>query len=243
MDNLFVHTEFQAKDVQQAMKWYGELFGWDTNYMPEMNYATFSDGRTGGGFYSNDNYHGTISYVRVDNYKDTLAKVKDTGGKVVVEPVAMEGLGTFAILADPAGNYFGVIQFESNEAPPPQPKQYANFITHIEFRAQDIAKLLDWYAAVFSWEVNHIPEMNYGMIMTSKDENAVTGGVSQLGESGPMAIAYIHVDDVDAIWKKAIESGAKSVSEPFDVPTVGRMAHFADNHGNVIGILKYAQPE
>jgi uncharacterized protein len=37
-------------------------------------------------------------------------------------------------------------------------------------------------------------------------------------------LAYLAVDDVDAVLEAAKAAGAKVVREPFDVPTVGRVA-------------------
>ena len=57
-----VHIEFSAKDRQEAGKFYSELFGWKVEQMPEMNYATFDDGKgLGGGFnpITEDNPAGT----------------------------------------------------------------------------------------------------------------------------------------------------------------------------------------
>ena len=49
---------------------------------------------------------------------------------------------------------------------------------------------------------------------------------------------YVATDDVDASVERATSTGATTVTEPMDIPTVGRMAIVADPTGAVIGLYK-----
>jgi uncharacterized glyoxalase superfamily protein PhnB len=44
-------------------------------------------------------------------------------------------------------------------------------------------------------------------------------------------------DDVDALWSRAIESGAEGLSEPHDEPWGQRVAYVRDCEGNLVGIV------
>ena len=46
----------------------------------------------------------------------TAAKAAEAGGQVAVGPFDIEGVGRFAVLADPQGVYFGVISVEPASA-------------------------------------------------------------------------------------------------------------------------------
>ena len=46
----------------------------------------------------------------------TAAKAAEAGGQVAVDPFDIEGVGRFAVLADPQGVYFGVISVEPASA-------------------------------------------------------------------------------------------------------------------------------
>jgi PhnB protein len=54
------------------------------------------------------------------------------------------------------------------------------------------------------------------------------------GQWQPMPAAiYVYVDDVDALYQRALRAGAVSVEPPRDQPYGDRMAHVEDPHGNV----------
>ena len=56
---------------------------------------------------------------------------------------------------------------------------------------------------------------------------------------GSISSIYVYVPDVDQAFKKALESGAKSVSEPEDKPYQERGAGVRDGYGNTWWIATY----
>ena len=72
-----VHIEFSARDRGEAAKFYTEVFGWETQDMPEMNYTTFDVGQgPGGGFnpIGEQVKAGDVSvYIGTDDIDATLA--------------------------------------------------------------------------------------------------------------------------------------------------------------------------
>lgn len=50
------------------------------------------------------------------------------------------------------------------------------------------------------------------------------------------AFLYVYVDDADAIFKRAISAGARSIEEPMDTPYGDRRAMVEDPFGNVFQI-------
>lgn len=110
----FVHIEISANDRQAASKFYNELFGWEVEQMPEMNYATFETGDGPGGGFSpigeNNPEGSVIVYVSTDNIPDTLAQVVKLGGKVLVPQTEIPGMGWFAMFSDPTGNQLGLFK-------------------------------------------------------------------------------------------------------------------------------------
>jgi predicted enzyme related to lactoylglutathione lyase len=51
-----------------------------------------------------------IQYITVDDCDQTLARAKQNGAAVILEPVDAEGVGRFGILRDPLGGIIGVIK-------------------------------------------------------------------------------------------------------------------------------------
>lgn len=107
-----VHVEISANDREAAGQFYTDLFGWDVQQRPEMNYATFdTKNGPGGGFFpvSNENPAGTVLvYVGTDDIEATLAKAESLGGKTVVPKTEIPNIGWFAFFKDPTGNQIGL---------------------------------------------------------------------------------------------------------------------------------------
>jgi len=103
-----VHIEISANNLVEAGQFYSKLFGWKTEQIPAMNYATFAaEGGPGGGFnpVSADAPAGTVLvYINSDDIEADLAKVAQLGGTVLVHKTEIPGEGWFGIFADPTGN-------------------------------------------------------------------------------------------------------------------------------------------
>jgi uncharacterized protein len=108
-----VHVEISANDLQAASKFYGELFGWKIEHIPEMNYATFEtgEGEVGGGLnpITDSNPAGTVAvYVNTDDIEASLKKAESLGGKTVFPKTEIPGMGWFGLFSDPTGNVLGL---------------------------------------------------------------------------------------------------------------------------------------
>jgi len=65
------------------------------------------------------------------------------------------------------------------------------------------------------------------------DSMVMIGGAGTWnGEPMPAAI-YLYMNDVDAVYKRALQAGAASLSEPADQPYGDRIAGVKDSFGNV----------
>ena len=103
-----VHIEFSAQDREAAAQFYSEVFGWQIQQIPEMNYATFeAKGGPGGGFnpVSEKNPAGTVLvHIASDDIEASLAKIESLGGTILVPKTEIPQVGWFAIFVDPTGN-------------------------------------------------------------------------------------------------------------------------------------------
>ena len=104
-----VHVEIPAADQESTGKFYSELFGWNYQAYPEMDYAMFeAEGGPGGGFPKVDGQMVTpgavLVYVGTDDIEASLAKAEALGGSTVVPKTEIPGQGWFAIFSDPTGN-------------------------------------------------------------------------------------------------------------------------------------------
>ncbi|HEX5504461.1 MAG TPA: VOC family protein [Thermomicrobiales bacterium] len=100
-----VHVEIPARDRAAATKFYGDLFGWQTEDHAEMDYSTFAaEGGPGGGFTTSGETGKVLIFVGTDDIDASLAKVESLGGKTVQPKMEIPGVGWFGTFSDPAGN-------------------------------------------------------------------------------------------------------------------------------------------
>lgn len=103
-----VHIEIPAADLQEAGKFYQELFGWEVEHIPEMNYATWSSGPgEGGGFnpLSHDvKPNEVMIYVNSEDIEADLKKAASLGASVIQEKMEIPNVGWFGVFKDLTGN-------------------------------------------------------------------------------------------------------------------------------------------
>jgi uncharacterized protein len=113
MTGEVIHFEVVGKDLAALQSFYGEVLGWKTREVPEMNYAFVEkegDGIAGGLGTSQDGGPGHVTfYVSTDDPQATLDKAEALGGKTVM-PVTELPMVTLAMFADPEGHVIGLVK-------------------------------------------------------------------------------------------------------------------------------------
>jgi predicted enzyme related to lactoylglutathione lyase len=123
MPNRVIHFELQADDIERAKKFYEKTFGWeiekvmdaDKGGMDYWSLRTGSEGEAGisGGMYRRPADRKLTTYdctIAVDNIDNSIAAVKNNGGKIRQEKMMIPGVGWFAGAIDTEGNIFGIMQ-------------------------------------------------------------------------------------------------------------------------------------
>ena len=112
MPGQFIHVEIPCTDFEKAKKFYEEVFGWKTNYMPERAYMLFeTGGGLDGGFYKSSEHagrQGVINYIDVEDIEKTLEAITLHGGATIASKTPVESSGWFALFSDPDGNVLGL---------------------------------------------------------------------------------------------------------------------------------------
>ncbi len=124
MSNSVVHFEIPADDRERAQTFYSDAFGWNIQYMPEMEYSalmtTDSDeqgmpttpGAINGGLAKRSapmSEQPTIT-IGVDDIDKALEKVSSAGGSAVGEKIQVADMGWAAYFKDSEGNVIGLWQ-------------------------------------------------------------------------------------------------------------------------------------
>ncbi len=121
-DRTLVWTELVTDDTAKAATFYGGLFGWtrESWASSEMDYSILKRGAAmAAGLMAKTPDMGPVPnhwmpYFGTADCAATVKKAASLGGACIVEPMAVPGVGTMAVLADPQGAHFSVMQF----APP-----------------------------------------------------------------------------------------------------------------------------
>ena len=116
MKNPFVHVELNSPDPAKAKAFYGKLFQWQLEDMPnpgvsDHSYTVIKVGEGTGGGIMKQVPHGPagwIPYVLVDDLRVATDKAKSLGGKVMKEPFEVMGMGWISFIQDPTGAVLGL---------------------------------------------------------------------------------------------------------------------------------------
>ncbi len=116
--SALIWNELDTRDLAGSEAFYGTVFGWtaETQTAPGGNYTTFSlggDSVAGMMEITADFPPGVppnwLAYFAVEDCEDAVAKVVELGGSVRMAPMTVP-IGTFAVLGDPHGAVFAVVQ-------------------------------------------------------------------------------------------------------------------------------------
>ena len=114
MANPFAYVELHTKDATQAKDFYRKLFDWSTSDSETpMGPYTMIDAKDGipAGLMKDERspVPHWLPYVKVDDVSASVRKVKDLGGRVLMDVMQIPE-GTYAVIADPGGAALGLWQ-------------------------------------------------------------------------------------------------------------------------------------
>jgi predicted enzyme related to lactoylglutathione lyase len=228
-------------DRDAAAAFYTQLFGWDAARGDA--YSMFRlRGREVAGLGSPGPAGAPVAwttYVWVESADATAAKVREAGGKVVVDPFDSLDGGRMTILEDPAGALFAAWQPGEHRGAQVvnEPGAWAMSL----LSTPDPAGATAFYGAVFGWESEdfggatmcRLPGYVGGEPQQPVPRDVVA--VMTAGEAGWTPDFW--VADADATAAKAAELGGTVIMPPFDTG-VGRTAVLADPDGAAFSISK-----
>jgi predicted enzyme related to lactoylglutathione lyase len=109
----------------------------------------------------------------------------------------------------------------------------ANKIDYFEIGSPNPAASRAFYGRLFDWEIEETPQGDQPYLMVD-EANGGLWDTSAVG-GGNWAIFYVHVEDVAAALKQAVDLGA-SVAVPLVDNGQIYFAHLLDPQGNRFGI-------
>ncbi len=111
-------------------------------------------------------------------------------------------------------------------------------VTHFEIYGETPAKLAQFYADLFGWQIEKAPGVDYWRIQTEPNSgNGFDAGLTSRPADGPSSwLHYVTVNSVDAALAQAERMGASIVRPKTAVPRTGWYAVLADPQGNSFAI-------
>lgn len=112
-----IHFEIPVDNPDRAIKFYGTVFGWKTEkWQGPSDYWMVSTGEgpgINGGFLLRKPGMSVVNTVDVASLDDSIKLVEKSGGAIVLERMAIPGVGYLAYGKDPDGNIFGMMQADA----------------------------------------------------------------------------------------------------------------------------------
>jgi predicted enzyme related to lactoylglutathione lyase len=111
-------ADLSTPDAKRATEFYSGLFGWqimadpkDTSgYLHIKNGEHFMGGVPPAAFRPPGVPPHWMAYFQVDDVDATASKATEKGAKLRLAPMSMEGVGRFAVVADPQGATFAIFK-------------------------------------------------------------------------------------------------------------------------------------
>ncbi|HEV8246064.1 MAG TPA: VOC family protein [Polyangiaceae bacterium] len=243
----FVWFELVSKDAKKAQAFYGEVFGWKVAPFPMGNF-TYEMILTGDtldtmiGGYAPPTSEATpshwLAYVSVEDVDAAAKAASAAGGKVLVSPSEIPGVGRSARIADPQGAELCVLRNAKGD-PPDALVKPGQWLWN-ELHTTDPTQALAFYEKVVGFS-HHSQDMGPAGTYHILSQGGVDrGGVTSHLASGvpPHWLPYVAVDDPDATIARARKNGATIPMDPEDIPGIGRFGVLRDPTGAILAIMK-----
>ncbi|GAA2081457.1 VOC family protein [Pseudolysinimonas kribbensis] len=221
--------EYQATDVDAAVRFYGGLLGWAfEDRLPPGAPARFLlaslGGKDTGSIATADGAPRWLTYIAVDDADVVAGAASDAGGTVLHPPQDAGPAGRWASVRDPQGAEFGLWQAGMRRGS--QVNNAANSWNFSDLQTTDLDAGLAYYGCVFGWEVadmgpdaHHVLRLpGYGDHLEATVDpgirerqadapegfaDAVAGAVEAEADEGPHWHVSFSVDDRDAAAETA----------------------------------------
>lgn len=183
-------------------------------------------------------------YFDVDDVDAAADKIAGLGGKLLHGPADIPGTGRFAVVSDPQGAVFSILQPAAMDPQPgvdtgawnQQKESHGNWI---ELMSTDPEAGFDFYAEMFGWaKSDTMPMGEMGNYQLFTWQGTQIGGMMGLGNAPrPCWLPYFGVNGVDAAIQRIEEAGGTVMHGPVEVPGPAFIAVAHDPNGAHFAIV------
>lgn len=240
-------VRYIVDDVDEAITFYTEILGFSVQMHPAPGFAALKKdnvrlylnqpGAGGAGKAMPDGESPKPGgwnriQIPVDDLESFYADLKEKGATFRNEISEGKG-GKQVLLQDPSGNLVELFESTREKSVRPIPKGFHTVTPYI--LAEDAMGLIDFIKKAFDGEVEQ---------MMKTDDGTVQHSTIRIGDSPVMissgnedfrpntCMLHLYVEDVDTIYKQAVDAGGQSLREPTDEFYGDRSAGVKDQWGN-----------
>ena len=175
------------------------------------------------------------NYVTVESADDAATKAAELGGTVVMEPFDVMAAGRMAVISDPTGGIFSVLEPKDNIGA--ERVNDPGCLTWNELHTADVDAALAFYKGLFGWNSDEMDTQGgprYVIVQVGKRSN---GGIMEAQGGEPTYwMPYFVAESRDEGADKAVELGATEMAR-MDMPA-GKIAALTDPQGAAFALFE-----
>jgi len=237
----FCWADLATPDVESAKAFYGGLLAWEFDHLasgdsPDYILARRDGARVAALHEATDQPPHWNNYVTVDDPDLVGRRAQELGGRVFAGPFEVLSAGRMAAILDPQGAM--VIAWKPAGLVGAEVVNEPGAMTWNDLLTSDVEAARKFYAALFGWKVDPVPESGgrYWVITGPEGSN---GGMMPLPTAGspPFWQPYFAVESLKAAQAKVRELGGRVLTEPVTVPS-GAFVAVLDPHGAGFSLLE-----
>jgi predicted enzyme related to lactoylglutathione lyase len=249
----FVWHELKTRDVAGAKKFYTKLTGWKAQPWPlDPAYTVCHSGAgpTAGILAIPPEMPADVpahwlGYVGTRDVDGTAAAAVRAGGSILNGPVDMKGAGRYAVLKDPQGAVFAILDPENARAENMGQSEVGTFSWH-ELATTDNEAAFSFYSSLFGWDAMERMDMGpLGTYLIFGWNGQQRGGIYNKPPDMPAPpnwLPYAQHANADEAAKTAEGGGAKIMNGPMDVPGGSRIVALMDPTGAAFALVTTPAP-
>jgi len=237
--------ELTAANIPASAAFYGPVMGWQfqDSGIPGFDYTVASmGGDMVAGLMGPDTPMPEfwMIYFAVDDCDATAARVTALGGSVHSAPEDVPGTGRFAIVADPQGAVFGLMQPHDGQPGAAFDQKAAGHTNWHELQTPDPAAALAFYTDLLGWTAGDAMDMGpmgtYQLVTCGPGD---IGGLMAPPAPGipPHWLPIFGADGIAAAMVRITEQGGQTLHGPMEVPGGAFVCYAADPHGATFGLV------
>jgi hypothetical protein len=120
MSNHIAHFAINASDIDRAQRFYGAVFGWTFEPWGPPGFLQINTGSDLRGalqkrrdLVADRPIYGFECTIAVDDIQRTKAEIEEAGGRIVMQPATLAGVGHLIFFEDPEGNIAGAMEYDA----------------------------------------------------------------------------------------------------------------------------------